>query len=139
MSTPHRPLQWNLPRLKVCVHMHGRILRYIKCILRTRQIKVIGQKKSRTNAPYKWFKISRGHAFLLESTRVSIHTYCTLFPLINTLLLSVFVGIFFCEAEEPGPCHWPLVYWVVFDSHCCDLSLWPCWNLASSSSRLRPP
>ena len=34
-------------------------------------------------------------------------------PLINTLLvslLSIFVGIILCKAEEPGPCHWSLVY-----------------------------
>lgn len=47
----------------------------------------------------------------LESTHVSIHTCCTLSLLKNTLLvslLSVFIGILFCKAEELGPHtrHW---------------------------------
>ena len=31
-------------------------------------------------------------------------------------LLSIFVGILFCKAKEPGPCHWPLVYWLGFSA-----------------------
>ena len=41
-----------------------------------------------------------------ESAHVSIHTYCTLFLQINTLLallLSSLVGILFCKAEGPRP------------------------------------
>ena len=41
----------------------------------------------------------------------SIHMDYIPFLLINTLLvslLSVFVGILFCKAKGPGPCHWPL-------------------------------
>ena len=57
---------------------------------------------------------------LSESTCVSIHVYCSLFfLLIKTLLislLSIFVGILFCKAKEPGPCHWPLVYWLGFSA-----------------------
>ena len=37
---------------------------------------------------------------------ISIHTFCTRFLLINTSLaslLSIFMGILFCKAEEPGP------------------------------------
>ena len=62
----------------------------------------------------------------LESTQVSIHTCCTLFLLKNTLLvslLSVFIGILFCKAEEPGPL--PLAIGLVariWCSHCCDLA-----------------
>ena len=62
----------------------------------------------------------------LESTQVSIHTCCTLFLLKNTLLvslLSVFIGILFCKAEEPGPL--PLTIGLVariWCSHLCDLT-----------------
>jgi len=41
-----------------------------------------------------------------ESAHVSIHTYCTLFLQLNTLLaslLSRLVGILFCKAEGPRP------------------------------------
>ena len=38
-----------------------------------------------------------------ESAYVSVHMYCTLFPLINTSLLSVFVEILFYKAKGPGP------------------------------------
>ena len=41
-----------------------------------------------------------------ESAHVPIHTCCTLFLSINTLLaslLSVFVDILFCKTEGPGP------------------------------------
>ena len=43
---------------------------------------------------------------LSESAHVPIHTYCTLFLLINNVLaslLSIFVGILLCIAEGPGP------------------------------------
>ena len=60
---------------------HRRVLRYTKYGLRTRQIKMIHQRKTRRNAPYKWFKLPRGHnsGTLPESAHVSIHTYYTLF------------------------------------------------------------
>ena len=54
------------------------------------------------------------------SARVSLHTYCTLFLLINTSLaslLSVFVEILSCKAEEPGP--------LSLTTRCQDLVLLP--------------
>lgn len=43
---------------------------------------------------------------LPESACVSVHMYCTFFPLnkyFTTSLLSIFVGILFCKAKRPGP------------------------------------
>lgn len=55
---------------------------------------------------------------LSERTRESLSTRSIfLFLLINTLLVSllfIFMGIFFCRAEGPGPCHWPLGEWLGF-------------------------
>ena len=42
---------------KSCVCTRWRILRYTKYGPWTRQIKMIGQRKPRRNAPYKWFKL----------------------------------------------------------------------------------
>ena len=41
---------------------------------------MIGQRKPRRNAPYKWFKLPRRQDSLSESACVSLYTYCTLFP-----------------------------------------------------------
>ena len=57
-------------------------------------------------------------------------------------LLSVFVGIHFCRAEGPGPCHWPLVWWLGFGaSHCTTQtqSLSGNWKLCFRLLQLRPP
>ena len=55
---------------------------------------------------------------LSEPTRKSLSTSSIfLFLLINTLLVSllfIFMGIFFCRAEGPGPCQWSLVEWLGF-------------------------
>ena len=62
-----------------------------------------------------WFSLSLS---LSEPTRESLSTRSIfLFLLINTLLVSllfIFMGIFFCRAEGPGPCHWPLGEWLGF-------------------------
>ena len=44
---------------KRCVRTEGRILRYTKHGLWTRQIKMMGQRKSGGSAPHKWFKLPR--------------------------------------------------------------------------------
>ena len=49
---------------------HGRILRYTKYGLRTRQIRTTGQRKPRRNAPQKWIKQPGG---VTQSTCASIH------------------------------------------------------------------
>ena len=69
-----------------CARTHGRILRYTKYGLWIWRIRMI--------------------------PLVSIHTYLYSFLLISILLvslLSIFMGIHFCKAKGPGPCHWPLV------------------------------
>ena len=45
---------------KKCTCTHGTILRYVKYGLWTRQIKMISQRKTRRNAPYKWFNWPKG-------------------------------------------------------------------------------
>ena len=81
---------------------HGKILRYTRYGLWTRQIKMIGPRKPRRNAPYKWFKLPRG--------RDSLWAHLCVYPLvlysfllINTLLvslLSVFLGILFLQSRR---------------------------------------
>ena len=67
------------------------------------------------------------------------------FLLINTLLvslLSIFVGILFCKADGPGPCHWPLVEWPAFGALTAvtrPQSLAGNRNSASSCCRPRSP
>ena len=63
-------------------------------------------KETRKKCPIKVFKLPLGHDS--ESARVSIHTFCILFFLINILLvslLSVFVGIL-CKALGLVTDHW---------------------------------
>ena len=61
-----------------------------------------------------------------ESAHVSIHTYCTLFLQINTLLaslLSRLVGILFCKAEGPRPLSLTTgLVARIWCSHLCDLT-----------------
>ena len=97
---------------------HGRILRYTKYGLRTKQIKMIGQRKTRRNAPYKWFKLPWGHdsGTLHESCPcVYPHILYSFSHLINTLLaslLSIFVETLFCKVKGPGPLSLTLVLWL---------------------------
>ena len=44
-------------RIHLRMRTHGKILRYTKHGVWTRQIKIIGQRKPGRNAPYKWFKL----------------------------------------------------------------------------------
>ena len=44
-------------RIHLGMCTHGKILRYTKHGVWTRQIKIIGQRKPGRNAPYKWFKL----------------------------------------------------------------------------------
>ena len=55
--------------------------------LRTRETKMIDQKKPRRNAPCKWFKQPWGHDFL--SLLMSLSTILLFFHLTNTLLVSL--------------------------------------------------
>ena len=94
--------------VKGCMHTHGRIPRYTKYGLQTRQIIMIGQRKPEKNAPYEWFKLPCGHSSgSLPLSLPKCLSICTvLFFLINTSLaslLSVFVEILFCKVQGPGP------------------------------------
>ena len=76
-----------------------------------------------------------------ESTRVFIHTYCTIFPVNKyfTCFTSFFVGILFSKAEGPGPCHWPLVYCLGFGA--LSAATWPqslAGNPSPTPSHCRP-
>ena len=104
---------------KRCTCTHGRILRYTKYGLCTRQIKMISQWKPRRKLHKSNSDCHEGAAQRLSlRPLVSVHTsYCTLFfLLINTSvasLLSVFVEILFRKAKGPGPFvtdHWSSGY-----------------------------
>ena len=106
---------------KRCAHTHGRNLRHTK--YRLRQSKMIGQRKSGRNAKFKLPQMLNSLSLSLPiclSTcticmymciylSISLYIY---FPLyirhFTCSLFSVFVGVFFCKAEEPGPItdHW---------------------------------
>ena len=86
-----------------CRRTHGRIQRFIKYRQRSRQTK---PEEMLHKSDVNFHKgVTQG---LSEPTCVSVHTYCTVFLLINTLLVSllhVFVGILFCKLEGPRPGH----------------------------------
>ena len=103
----------------------GRFLRYTKYGLRTRQTKMIGQRKPGSNSDY------HEGATRSPSPPACVPTHTVFFfLLINTLLVSlfsIFVGILFWKPKGPGPCHWRthpvdriqcLLPWR-------DLNLWP--------------
>ena len=71
---------------KRCTHIHGNILKYTIQGLRFRQSKLIGQRKPGRNVPCKWFKLLQCCNSLSPSVFLSM---CTLFLLINTLLVSL--------------------------------------------------
>lgn len=85
---------------------YGRILRYTKYEHRTRYNKMISQKKLEEMPHKNDSNCHEGSVSMYLSTHM-----IPFFFLINTLLvslLSLLVGILFCKAEEPGPCHWRL-------------------------------
>ena len=90
------------------MHVHPwEDLRYTKYGLRTEQIKMIGQRKPRRNAPCKCRESTTQQLSLPLNLSTSP---VLLFLLIHTILvslLSIFEGVHFCQAEGPGP--WPLV------------------------------
>ena len=92
-----------------CVCKHGRVLRCTKYGLWTRQIKMIGQRKTGRNALSKRFKPPHkpNSGALPLSLPMCLFTRTVLsFLLINTLLaslLSVLGDILSWKAEEPGP------------------------------------
>ena len=103
----------------------GRFLRYTKYGVRTRQTKMIGQRKPGSNSDY------HEGATRSPSPQACVPTHTVFFfLLINTLLVSlfsIFVGILFWKPKGPGPCHWRthpvdriqcLLPWR-------DLNLWP--------------
>ena len=95
-----------LAKRRMCTQK--RILRYSRYGLWMGQIEMTGLRKTRRNAPSKWFKIPRGNnAGLLPLSLPFYLSTCTVFfLLIHTSLaslLSLFVGILFCKAEAPEP------------------------------------
>ena len=95
-----------LAKRRMCTQK--RILRYSRYGLWMGQIEMTGLRKTRRNAPSKWFKMPRGNnAGLLPLSLPFYLSTCTVFfLLIHTSLaslLSLFVGILFCKAEGPEP------------------------------------
>ena len=50
----------------------------------------------------------------LKELDMTVWLTLSLFTFVS--LLSIFVEILFCKAKEPGPCHWPPVYWLEFSA-----------------------
>ena len=129
---------------KRCVCTHGRILRYTKYGLWTRQVKVIGQRNPE-ETPHKSNSNYHEGATLSEPTCVPVHYMYVFFLLINpllVLLISIFVGIFFLQSQQTRALSLTtgLVARIWF-SHCHHLisvSGWE-WKPPSSHCRLRPP
>ena len=120
---------------KKCACTEGRTLRYTKYSLKTRQSKIIGQRKCKRNSPQKWFKLRRGHNFFCEPVRMSIHKYWTLFhpnKCIMYLTLScLYVKIHFYTDDRPGLCHLSLatvpdglLARIQHSPGCCPTCLW---------------
>ena len=78
---------------------------------------MMGQRTPEKNTAWKWFKPPQwGHLFL--RAQFCLFTQ-TVFPLNKHFTcfnpFCFFVEIHFYKATEPGPCHWPLVYWLGFN------------------------
>ena len=100
----HCPLHWNPSWLRD-VHTHGRTLGYTKYRLRTRQSKMIGQRKLRRNAPYKWFKLPWTWDSLSEPAYVCLFTSTLFHPDKHFTCFTAFcffVGIHVYKADGPG-------------------------------------
>ena len=92
---------------KSCVCTHGRILRYTKYELWTRQIRNDWPKETQKKYPIKVIQTTRSSETLSPWVCLCVysHVLYSFFPL-NTLLaslLSVFVRILSCQAKGPGP------------------------------------
>ena len=94
---------------KRCTCTQGRILRYTKHRLRTRQNKMIGQREE---MPHKNDSNYHKGVTLSLSLPVCLSTH-TLFPSNKHFMcfttFHLYVEIHFYTADGPGPCHWPLV------------------------------
>ena len=71
-------------------------------------------KETRKKCPVSMIQTAtRVQLSLSEPTRVSTHTYCTLFPpnkhFTGFTTFRLYVEIHFFTADGPGPCHWSLV------------------------------
>ena len=92
-----------------------------------RQSKMIDQRKHRKYALHKWFKPTGGCNSFSEFACVYLFIH-TLFPpkkhFIFFTTFCLFVEIHFHKADDPGPCHWPLVPGRLVaripHSRCCD-------------------
>ena len=84
-----------------CMCTRGRILKYTKCRLWTRRIKMTGQRKPK-KCPLKVIQITM-RTWLWDSESIHVSTYFSFFFLINTLLvslLSICVGILFLQSQR---------------------------------------
>ena len=89
---------------------------------------MIGQRKPRGEAPYKWFKPPRGQD--------SLWAHLCVYPHINTCFTTfpLYVEIYFYTVDGPGPCHWPLVpCGLVAKIQCSHYPTW-LWSLAGNQS-----
>ena len=74
---------------------------------------MIGQRKPRSNAPYKWFKLPQGRNSLSLSWPTCACSHALFFLLMNTWLVSL-LSVSLREFSSTksmgqGACHWPLV------------------------------
>ena len=93
---------------KRSVHTNGRILRYTKYGLQTRQVKMIGQRKPGKKYSIKVIQTAQLHNSttqgLSASAHVSIYTYYTFFPpnrYFTCFPTFQFVEILFCKTKGP--------------------------------------
>ena len=84
-----------------CMCTRGRILKYTKCRLWTRRIKMTGRRKPK-KCPLKVIQITM-RTWLWDSESIHVSTYFSFFFLINTLLvslLSICMGILFLQSQR---------------------------------------
>ena len=129
------------------LRIHGNILRYG---LWTRQINMIGQRKPRKVATWKYFKLLWGCNSVTLSLNPPMCLFtCTAFPPNKhfTSSTSRFMGIHFDRTSGPGSCHWQLLLWPWWPSGLVVSALIAAWlqslagnwNPAQSCCRPRPP
>ena len=100
-------------------------------------------KETQKKCPIKVIQTAtRARHCLSEPARVSIHTYCTFFLLINTLLvslLSIFVGILFWQSHRARALSLTTgLVARIWCTHHCDPTSITGWELKPTSSCCRP-
>ena len=94
---------------------HGRILRYIKYGLWTRQIRMtskgnLEEISHKNDSNYHESTTQQLSDFPSESACMPVYMYCNIFPLNNLTCFHCFPSLWKFFSSKPkgqGPCHWP--------------------------------